>query len=135
MKILNRTIWKNCHVSYLRHTISYWRRQVESFIHVSLFIAFGNYFPLTFPYLSCVQSPILLSPVLLPFFLFPASGGFMLYVMFAATFVHILCFVSFVSYFRFVKYKSFKLLNTYSLIPHIYSCNKTNYLSTFNITK
>ena len=35
-----------------------------------LFIAFGNNFPLTFPYLSCVQSPILLSPVLLPFFSF-----------------------------------------------------------------
>ena len=69
------------------HVVYSFRQQLSTYIPIS-FLCSKSYFAVT---------------GITSIFLFPASGGFILYVMFAAAFVHILCFVSFVSYFPFVK--------------------------------
>ena len=75
------------------HVVYSFRQQLSTYIPIS-FLCSKSYFAVT---------------GITSIFLFPASGGFIFYVMFAAAFVHILCFVSFVSYFCFVKYKHFIL--------------------------
>ena len=57
------------------HVVYSFRQQLSTYIPIS-FLCSKSYFAVT---------------GITSIFLFPASGGFMLYVMFAATFVHILC--------------------------------------------
>ena len=74
------------------HVVYSFRQQLSTYIPIS-FLCSKSYFAVT---------------GITSIFLFPASGGFILDVMFAAAFVHILYFVSFVSYFCFVKSKIHK---------------------------
>ena len=82
------------------HVVYSFRQQLSTYIPIS-FLCSKSYFAVT---------------GITSIFLFPASGGLIFYVMFAAAFVHILCFVSFVSYFLFRQVQTF-----YSLKHVLYS--------------
>ena len=73
------------------HVVYSFRQQLSTYIHISLY----------------VQDLFCCHRCYFYFFSFSASGGFILNVMFAAAFVHILYSVAFVRPFVIVKYKCF----------------------------